>query len=177
MYTKDPLEESIKAGWPSYQLPGMKVLIDAFTEMGYPYAGDCAHGESGVAWFPNSMNQKNASRSFAKTAHLDGLDRPNYSILSAAKVTKVLFDDDKVAHGVAFHARDGNPKDVMTVSAKKGVILALGTVHSPQVLQISGIGPKGVLEEAGIEVIVDLPGVGQNFHDHPDASLPCTCKF
>jgi len=151
--------------------------IKAFEELGYPIAGDCAHGETGIAWVPNSMNQKNVSRSYAKSDHLDGLARPNYSILPSAKVTKVLFDDDKGARGATFRPRNGGPGDLFTVAARKEVILALGVVHSPQILQVSGVGPKDLLEEAGIQVVVDLPGVGQNFQDHPDGNLPCTCKY
>jgi choline dehydrogenase len=144
--------------------------------MGYPIARDCAHGDTGIAWVPNSMDQKNVSRSYARTAHLDGLDRPNYSIISSAKVTGIPFDDKKVAQGVTFHAV-GSPNNTTTVFAKKEVILALGVVHSPQILQLSGVGPRTLLEKAGVDVIEDLPGVGQNFHDHPDGTLSCTCKW
>lgn len=55
--------------------------------------------------------------------------------------------------------------------AKKEVILAAGAVHTPQILQLNGIGPSTVLEAAGVDVIVDLPGVGTNFQDHPVAYL------
>ncbi|KAJ9648963.1 hypothetical protein H2199_000876 [Coniosporium tulheliwenetii] len=56
---------------------------------------------------------------------------------------------------------------IRTVKARKEVILAAGAVHSPQILQLSGIGPKGVMQDLGIEPQVYLPGVGQNFQDHP----------
>jgi len=56
--------------------------------------------------------------------------------------------------------------EVLTVKARKEVILSAGAVHSPQILQLSGIGPKALLESANIDVVVELPGVGQNFQDH-----------
>ena len=59
--------------------------------------------------------------------------------------------------------------------ARKEIILAAGTVHSPQVLQRSGVGPRRVLEEAGIEVLLELPGVGQNFQDHTSLNVGYNC--
>ena len=53
------------------------------------------------------------------------------------------------------------------MKAKSEVIIAAGAPHTPQVLQLSGIGPSRLLKELGIPVVVDLPGVGQNFQDHP----------
>lgn len=80
-----------------------------------------------------------------------------------------------MAIGVEFTSRDvGVPK---TVKAKKEVILSAGTIHTPQVLQLSGIGDRRLLEEAGIEVVVDLPGVGQNFQDHALLNVPYRCEF
>lgn len=53
------------------------------------------------------------------------------------------------------------------VKAKKEVVLAAGAVHTPQILQLSGVGPASLLDNLSIEIVVDLPGVGQNFQDHP----------
>lgn len=53
-----------------------------------------------------------------------------------------------------------------TATARLEVILSAGAVHTPQILQLSGIGPRDLLESAGIDVLVDLPGVGYNFQDH-----------
>lgn len=63
----------------------------------------------------------------------------------------------------------------MILKAKKEVILTAGSLHSPQVLQRSGIGPSGLLEAAGIEVLVDLPGVGSNLQDHPAGGVSFKC--
>ena len=62
------------------------------------------------------------------------------------------------------------------MKAKKEVIITAGTLHSPQVLQRSGIGPAGLLQAAGIDVLVDLPGVGSNLQDHPVAGVSFKCK-
>jgi len=55
---------------------------------------------------------------------------------------------------------------IKTINATKEVILAAGAIHTAQLLQLSGIGPSGLLESLGIEVVIDLPGVGHNFQDH-----------
>lgn len=78
-----------------------------------------------------------------------------------------------MAIGVDYIDRETN--EIQYVEATKEVVLAAGAVHSPQVLQLSGIGPKGHLEELGIETLVDLPGVGQNFQDHPTLYLQFNC--
>lgn len=64
-----------------------------------------------------------------------------------------------------------------TYMAKSEVILAAGAVHSPQILQLSGVGPKSLVNSLGIEPIMNLPGVGQNFQDHPTVYLTFNCKF
>lgn len=63
-----------------------------------------------------------------------------------------------------------------TIKACREVILAAGAPHSPQVLQLSGIGPKKLLSGLGIETVVDLPGVGQNFQDQPTMYMQYNCK-
>lgn len=69
-----------------------------------------------------------------------------------------------------------NQTTVHTVRACFEIILAAGAVHSPQVLQLSGIGPKNLLSGLGIETLVDLPGVGYNFQDQPSMFMSFNCK-
>jgi choline dehydrogenase-like flavoprotein len=63
-----------------------------------------------------------------------------------------------------FAKNKGSAKN--TVKAKKEVILAAGAIHTPQILQVSGIGDSALLSSIDVPVVVDLPAVGQNFHDH-----------
>jgi choline dehydrogenase-like flavoprotein len=62
------------------------------------------------------------------------------------------------------------------VKARREIILAAGALHSPQVLQLSGIGLKKLLSSLGIETVVDLPGVGRNFQDQPTLYMQYSCK-
>lgn len=62
------------------------------------------------------------------------------------------------------------------MKARREIVLAAGAPHSPQVLQLSGIGPKKLLSGLGIKTLVDLPGVGENFQDQPTMYMQFTCK-
>lgn len=87
------------------------------------------------------------------------------------QVREILFDNATssdsplVATGVKVLNRSNN--DTLVFSANNEVILAAGGVFTPQLLQLSGIGPKSVLEAAGVETKIDFPAVGSNFQDHP----------
>ncbi len=117
----------------------------------------------------SSINLSNWTRSYARSAYIDSLPlRANLAILPNATVTRIIFDSSNsnnlTATGVEWAAYSGAAKQ--TVSVKKEVILAGGAVGSPHVLMLSGVGPKDVLQAAGVAVQVDLPGVGQHLQDH-----------
>ncbi|MCS0502836.1 GMC family oxidoreductase [Ancylobacter mangrovi] len=91
--------------------------------------------------------------------------RPNLTVLTNAHARRVLFEG-KRASGVEFE-RGGR---IVTARAAKAVVLAAGAFGSPQLLMLSGVGPQAQLRTHGIDVVHDLPGVGENFHDHPGTS-------
>jgi choline dehydrogenase-like flavoprotein len=129
---------------------------------------DSGAGENGLYWYPMSVDPKTKLRSYARTGHWDNVPRDNYELIVDSKVTKVLLDEDLTATGVEFTSSlpgQGEPT-YQTVRARREVIVAAGTMHTPQVLMLSGIGPKDVLEKAGIDVKIELPAVGANFQDH-----------
>lgn len=121
------------------------------------------------------MDPEKIERSYARTGHYDGINRTNLEVITDSKVTKILLDDG-VATGVLFEQKTENSTAVVAVKADKEVIIAAGAIHSPQILQQSGIGPRALLESAGIDTVVDLPGVGQNFQDHPMVFTSITRK-
>ncbi|KAK1590781.1 uncharacterized protein LY79DRAFT_669736 [Colletotrichum navitas] len=160
----------IYAGWPRFYYPGVSPLFEAFKEIdGVEFPSDSGAGKAGVFWFPTLMDPRTVTRSYAGTGHYLNVNatRPNYHLLINTKVRRLLVDDELSATGVEFPLGDNT---LLTVNAKKEVILSAGTVHTPHLLQLSGIGPKKILEAGGIDVRIDLPGVGQNFHDHPSLS-------
>ncbi len=109
----------------------------------------------------------NGHRWSAADAYLrPALERPNLTVRTDALVTRVLFDGTR-AMGIRY-LRHGLETDVH-VSGE--VILSGGTVNSPQLLMLSGVGPAAHLRSLGIDVVANVPDVGENLHDHPAAAI------
>lgn len=104
----------------------------------------------------------NGKRSSTDLAYLKPMRKqPNLEITTEATVTGIDFDG-KRATGVRYR-KDGHE---FQVSARRDVILSAGALHTPQLLQVSGVGPGALLQQHGIDVVHDLPGVGENLMDH-----------
>lgn len=102
--------------------------------------------------------RSSSSRAFLKPAK----KRKNLTVITNALASKVLFEGDQ-AIGVEYE-RLGIKHSAL---ASREVILSGGSINSPQLLMLSGVGPKAELNKHNIDVVLDLPGVGQNLHDHP----------
>ncbi|TXT05958.1 hypothetical protein VHUM_03719 [Vanrija humicola] len=165
----------IQAGFSQYIYPFTSNWIPAGTAMGLP-AKDLADGTTrGITITPSTLNPANQTRVDSKIGYIDPLPpRANLFILTGQQVTRVLFngtkdgDGNAVASGVSFSA--GSGETVYSAQANKEVILAGGVVGSPQILQLSGIGPQSVLQPLGIDTLVDLP-VGHNLQDHTSYTM------
>ena len=117
---------------------------------------------SGKAWAGSSSTSAAESVSPARspTSIHSTNRRPNLTVLTGTKILKVLLDD----HGDAI----GAETDRGTIYAGREVIVCCGAFDTPKLLLLSGIGPEEHLREAGVETLVDLPGVGENLLDHPE---------
>lgn len=141
--------------------PFSEAAVEAATETGIP-RNDDFNGEQqeGVGLY--HVTQKDGERCSAAKAYITPiLDRDNLTTETGAQVTEIRFDGDR-AKGVSYT----QDNDTHNVDATEEVILSAGAVNSPQLLMLSGIGPADHLEENDIEVVADLPGVGQNLQDH-----------
>lgn len=139
-----------------------KDILDAFVEMGYEYLVDVNGNKSlGVAE-PLFVIDDGVRQSMAECHLSAAKDRSNLFVYKGTTVTKILFDDDKNAIGVETLTKDNK---TVTIKARKEIILAAGVIRTPQILMLSGIGPKTHLKEFNIDVISDLP-VGETFQDH-----------
>ncbi|KAK0747384.1 hypothetical protein B0T21DRAFT_354220 [Apiosordaria backusii] len=156
----------VYASFPGGLNPAIKIIYNGLRQApNIPFPRDGHAGSHGVFYYPLSVNPNTRQRSYSRTGHWDGLNRPNYDIITSARATKVLLDKGNVVTGVEFIFTETGKKH--TVKARKEVVVSTGAIHTPYLLQLSGIGPRGLLKRARIPVKADLPGVGANFQDHP----------
>ena len=139
---------------------------DAAAECGIPKIAEFNRGDNfGNAYF--QMNQKGGRRWSATNALLRPvMNRPNLTVMTETIATKIRIevkDGVKRATGMEIRSAQGGTS---FVAARKAVVLAAGSIGSPQLLQLSGVGPGALLQKYGIPVVHELPGVGGNLHDH-----------
>jgi choline dehydrogenase len=151
---------------PSSELTARNALsqgiVAAAVGLGYRFNADYnGEEQQGVAY--TQLNVVNGIRQDAFTAFLTPyLTDPRLTIMTGATVTRLTFDRSNTIERVVLSTDAGE----LTLSARSEVIVCTGTVQTPHLLQLSGIGAAKDLEPFGIGVVVDLPGVGQNLHDH-----------
>ena len=141
--------------------PVTKSFVEAAVEAGHSFNKDCnGASQTGVSY--TELTTKDGKRHSTAVAFLrPALERSNLSLITNARVHRVEIDNGR-AVGVTY-MQEGK---LHTASASREVILSAGTLESPRILMLSGIGERKQLEEIGIAVVVDLPGVGKNLHDH-----------
>ncbi len=148
-----------------------EAFIEAGQQAGYPYTPDC-NGAQQEGFGPYDRTTHEGRRWSTARGYLDPIrDRPNLTIVTRALALEILFDGDR-ATGIAYAV--GN--DRRTTTAHREIILSGGAINSPQLLQLSGIGPADLLRRLGIAVKRDLPGVGANLNDHPDIVIQHASK-
>ncbi|MGJ7494499.1 GMC family oxidoreductase [Variovorax sp. RT4R15] len=146
-------------------------ILDAFAlaaqEAGIPHSSDFNRGSNeGVGYF--QVNQKDGWRWNTAKAFLRPTcyGRPNFEMWVNAHVTKLIVETqpDGTQRCTGVQVWDGH--EMVTAHATREVLLCGGSIGSPQVLQLSGIGPADLLQQHGIPLVADLPGVGANLQDH-----------
>ncbi|XP_076324815.1 glucose dehydrogenase [FAD, quinone]-like [Tachypleus tridentatus] len=145
---------------PPHVMPLAYAFIEAGKTFGYPNIDLNGLRQSGFA-IPQGTIRRGARCSTAKAYLRPANRRPNLDIVTFAFVTKIIFDDKLRARAVTYDKFGISH----VVFARKEVVLCAGTVNSPQLLMLSGIGPRRHLEYHGIQALVDLP-VGKNLQDH-----------
>ena len=156
---RDPLCEAFIRGAESIGIPRNPDYNGAYQE-----------GTSYVQRTSTGKLRMSAARAFLKPAR----KRRNLRVITNAHATKILLDG-KRATGVAYK-RGGISGRSDEVHASREVIISGGTINSPQLLQLSGIGPTNLLNNLGVEVLHNLPGVGENLRDHYGARLTARAK-
>jgi choline dehydrogenase len=150
--------------------PLFTAFFEAVEQAGYALTSD-VNGYRQEGFAPFDRNVYRGRRLSAARAYLHPvMSRPNLTVHTRAFVTRILFDGTR-AVGVEYR-RGGSVQQ-----ARAGqVILCGGAINSPQLLQLSGVGPAALLGEHGIDVVADLPGVGENLQDHLEVYVQYACK-
>lgn len=150
--------------------PLFDAFFEAAREAGHPLTDDVnGFRQEGFGRF--DRNIRRGARWSASQAYLHPVkDRPNLTVVCRAAASRILFSGNR-AVGVEFH-RKGKLESVHASE----VICCGGAINSPQLLQLSGVGPAGLLGEHDIDVVQDLPGVGENLQDHLEVYVQHGCR-
>ncbi len=151
--------------------PLYNAFIEAGQQAGYAFTSDY-NGARQEGFGAMHMNVKNGRRSSTANAYLrPAMKRSNLTVVTHALAHRVILED-KRASGVEFEVAG----TLRTAAASKAVILSAGSIGSPHLLQLSGIGRADVLHKAGVDVLHELPGVGENLQDHLEFYFQFHCK-
>ena len=150
----------------TYTLPLTKAWVKACQEAGIPYNPDFNSGNlSGSGLY--QLTTRNGRRCSAVDAYLrPARNRPNLNIITDKSVVKILVEGGR-AVGVQYLENNR----LVTMRAEREVVVCSGAIGSPRLLLLSGIGPAEQLRNLGVDVVHDLPGVGENLQDHTDCYL------
>lgn len=150
--------------------PLFKAWIEAGQQAGYPYTEDMnGYQQEGVG--PMDRTTKDGNRGSTAVGYLrPAMKRSNLTVIKRAHAQKLEIENGAIV-GVQYKKRG----KLASVFAAREVILSGGPINNPQLLMLSGIGPAQHLAEHGIDVQLDLPGVGQNLQDHLEIYLQMAC--
>lgn len=163
----------LKVSLVNESTPWRDHLINAFQEIGFTRNWD-VNGPSQIGVTITHATIFAGERQSAAVAYLvPNSNNNNLNVAYNSYVTKVIIDDCKIAKGVRVSI--AGKKEIM-ITANKEVILSAGTINTPHLLMLSGIGPKSELEIYGIHVNVDNPHVGQRLQDHPTTPIILTAN-
>ena len=141
-------------------------FLKAAEEAGYPATDDFNGPQhEGVGFYQFTI--RDGKRCSAAHAYLNpAMSRKNLEVRCGAQATRILFDG-KRATGIEYRVKG----QIQRVYAKREVIVSSGAYNSPKLLMLSGIGEKAHLDDVGIDVLHDLPGVGKNLQEHVDSCV------
>ncbi len=151
--------------------PIAAAYVEAAQQCGYPRNDDFnGAAQEGAGFYQTTT--RNGVRSSTAVAYLDpARRRPNLVVVAGALATRILFDGRR-ATGIQYLVNG----EERTAHASGEVLVASGAFNSPQLLQLSGLGPAELLRSHGIAVVADMPGVGDNLNDHYFARIILRCK-
>jgi choline dehydrogenase len=151
--------------------PLFGAFFEAVQQAGYQLTDD-VNGFRQEGFAPFDRNVHKGRRLSAARAYLHPVSsRPNLDIETRAFVTKVIFEGTRAVGVEYVQGRDGSPKRAMGGD----VVLCGGAINTPQLLQLSGVGNAADLQAVGVDVVHDLPGVGEHLQDHLEVYVQYAC--
>lgn len=156
----------LQVSYSNYAMPFSTWMLLGMEAIGINKTDDFNSGSLfGTQYCTSTIRPSDESRSSSESSFLaTSYSSDSLHVYSSTLAKKILFDSNKQATGVEATTSSGSS---IQITANKEVILSAGAFQSPQLLMVSGIGPSATLQEHNIEVLSDLPGVGQNMWDHP----------
>ncbi|KAL3296942.1 gmc oxidoreductase [Colletotrichum asianum] len=175
----------INVAYPEHIYNTSSSVLQGLAEVGIHTSNDVNSGDpTGAMIVASSMSPINQTRSDARTGYFDTANaRSNFHVVTGHMATRLIvglpgsLTNQESRRIIGVELSSGLSDINRTVTANKEVILAAGAIQSPVLLQVSGIGPRQVLESLNISTQIDLPGVGNNFQDHPMARFPYDCPL
>lgn len=154
--------------------PLFHAMVEAGVQAGYPRTEDLnGYQQEGFGPMDRTVTPQGRRSSTARGYLDQARERPNLTIVTHALTDRILFSGKRAIGATYLH---GNDNDLKEVRARREVLVCSGAIASPQLLQRSGVGPAALLRDLGIDVVHDLPGVGQNLQDHLEMYLQYACK-
>ncbi len=153
---------------PRHRHPLSEAFVKAAHEAGLPANDDFNGADQEGAGFYQSTTKGGRRWSSAQAFLREAEKRPNVTVLTERKVARILFEG-RQAKGIEL-------LDGTVYSARKEIVLSAGAIATPRILQQSGIGNASRLRELGIDVVADLPGVGENYQDHLEVPVQAETK-
>ncbi len=151
--------------------PLSQAFVEAALSLGWSYNDDF-NGATQLGAGLFQVTQRDGRRQSVAAAYLAPVrHRRNLQIITGALVRRLRFDGDR-AVGVEF----SRGPELLYAEAEREILLSAGSLESPKLLLLSGVGPAAELEAQGLRVRQSLPDVGRNLHDHPRVALPFRCQ-
>ncbi|CCM01756.1 uncharacterized protein FIBRA_03822 [Fibroporia radiculosa] len=172
--TNGPLKISYPAPNDLFELNfSVRFIIKTLINAGLPVSRQPLSGDpTGVFLAPNTYDPTTHTRSYVTTAHyLPHKERENLSVLVDTSASRILTDTTGNGNTTAIGVQFEYENETYTVNVRKETIISAGSIQSPHILELSGIGRKEVLERIGVPIKVDLPGVGENVQEHMFAGV------
>lgn len=145
-----------------------EVCVEAAVEAGLRHAEDLNDGDMSEVLGYEWMNFEGDRRRHSYVAFVGEAPRPNLEVRTHARVQRVRLDDARRVTGVEYVDGEGQSR---RVEVTREVLMCAGALETPKLMMLSGIGPGEALRAVGLELVHELPELGQNLHDHPNVSL------